>query len=123
MLFDGQERKQASIRIEPAELRHYCDRLRRRYQNLLETPWLPQQAVLLTYEELAADPAGSLRERICPLLGVPAVEPQTSHRKQNLLPLAQRVENYREVAALIASPLCRQHLQWPSQKQAKRRAA
>ena len=123
VLFDGEERKQAQLRINPVELRSYCDQIRRSYRELLAAPGLAQQAVLLSYEELTADPAWWLRERICPLLGTELVTPQTCHRKQNLLPLAERVENYRDVAALLASPLCRQHLEWPWQQQSQRRAA
>jgi LPS sulfotransferase NodH len=122
VLFDGQERKQARVWINPAELRDYCDRMRRAYRDLIATPWLSERAVLLSYEELTADPAWWLENEICPLLGVPPTAPQTCLRKQNIQPLAERIENYREVAALLASPLCRQHLQWPWQ-QAKRQAA
>ena len=68
--------------------------------------WL--QWTILSYEEFAADPVGCLRARICPLLGVPAAAPQTKLRKQNTLPLKDRITNYHEVAALISSPLCRQ---------------
>jgi hypothetical protein len=78
--------------------------------------------VLLSYEELTADPATWMRDQICPLLGADFIQPQSSQRKQNLLPLSQRVENYREVSALLASPLCRQYLEWPRQ-QSQRRAA
>lgn len=122
VLFDGEQRKQTQLYIDPAALRAYCDQIRRAYRDLLAAKWLPEQAVLLSYEELTAEPAWWLRERICPLLQTRFIEPQTSHRKQNLLPLAERVANYREVAALLASPLCRQHLEWPWQ-QTQRRAA
>jgi len=122
-LLDGEKRKQTRLRIDPAALRTYCDQIRRWYRDLLAAKWLPQQALLLSYEELVDDPSGWLRDRICPLLGTEMVEPQTCHRKQNLLPLPERVENYREVAALLASPLCQQHLEWPWQQAAQRRAA
>jgi len=79
--------------------------------------------LLLSYEELIADPARRLADDICPLLGVPPTEPQSFLIKQNKLPLAERVENYREVAALLSSPLCQQYYVWPGQQQARRRAA
>jgi hypothetical protein len=78
---------------------------------------------LVSYEELVADPARRLRDDICPLLGVPPAEPQSFLLKQNKQPLAERVENYREVAALLSSSLCQQHYVWPGQQQARRRAA
>jgi LPS sulfotransferase NodH len=123
VLLEGQERKQARVWINPAELRSYSDAVRRAYREVLAHSWLPQRAMLLSYEELVADPARCLRDRVCPLLGVPAVSPETCLRKQNTLPLAQRVANYHEVAALLASPLCRQQYVWPWQQLGARRAA
>jgi len=122
-LYHERERKQTRVRVEPAALRTYCDRLRQRYQEALQRPWMPERALLLSYEELVADPARRLREDICPLLGAPPAEPQSFLIKQNKLPLAERVENFREVAALLNSPLCQQYYVWPGQRQALRRAA
>lgn len=117
------ERKLARVRVEPQLLRTYCERERRRYQDVVQHPWLPERALLLSYEELVADPARRLADDICPLLGVPPAEPQSLLIKQNNLPLAERVENYREVAALLNSPLCQQHYVWPGQQARRRRAA
>jgi LPS sulfotransferase NodH len=122
VLMTGQERKQATVTIDAVELRNYCDATRRAYRDVIATPWLRERAVLLSYEDLTADPAAQLAERICPFLGVRAVAPQSTLRKQNTLPVAERVANYDEVEALLASPLCRQHYVWPWQPQEQRRA-
>ena len=122
-LSSDQDRKQARVRINPAALREYCERLRRWYHNVIDQPWLPQRALLVSYEELAADPRRLIHEGICPLLQVPPGEPQSHLRKQNTLPLAQRIENYREVAGLLNSPLCHQHYTWPGQQRLRRHAA
>jgi LPS sulfotransferase NodH len=121
-LREGQVRKQARVIIKPAELRTYCDRIRRAYREVLDHPWLSERGVLLSYEELTADPQYWLDQHICPLLGVLAGRAETCLRKQNTLPLAERVENYREVAALLASPLCQQRYAWPSQQRMRRAA-
>jgi hypothetical protein len=97
------------VTIEPVELRWYCSELRRQYASLLEAPWLGECSVLVSYEELVADPRGIFAERICPLLATRYAEPRTRLRKQNPQPLAERVENYTEIADLLASPQCRQH--------------
>jgi hypothetical protein len=49
--------------------------------------------------------------------------PQTQLCKQNTRPLAQQVTNYRDVAALLQSPLCRQHHSWPWQRSNGKHAA
>jgi LPS sulfotransferase NodH len=122
-LYHERERKQVRVHVDPSALRTYIERLRKRYQHAIDRPWMPGRALLLSYEELTADPARRLREDICPLLGVPPAEPQSFLLKQNKQPLAERVENYREVAALLHSPLCQQYYAWPSRQPALRRAA
>jgi hypothetical protein len=66
----------------------------------------------LSYEELTSDPRGIFAERICPLLATRYDEPRTRLRKQNPQPLSERVENYDQIADLVASPQCRQHYAW-----------
>jgi LPS sulfotransferase NodH len=114
MLRPGEQQRQTRITIDPQELRQYCDGTRQAYRDLLAHDWLRERAAIVSYEELTADASGCLSRKICPLVGVPAIEPSTYLCKQNTLPLVQRVENYQHVAALLASPLCRQHHAWPS---------
>ncbi len=123
MLRPGEEQRQTRITIDPQELRRYCDDTRNAYREVLAHRWLTERGAILSYEELTADAQGCLGQRICPLLGVPVIEPKTSIRKQNTLPLSQRVVNYQQVAALLASPLCRQHHDWPTAAPAPRRIA
>jgi LPS sulfotransferase NodH len=117
-LLPGQERKRASVTVDPDELRRYCEQTRRGYEEVLTYPALAERGAILSYEELTADPVQCLRERICPLLGVPAIEPKTIRRKQNPQPLAERVVNFSEIAALAASPLCRQEYALPARREA-----
>jgi LPS sulfotransferase NodH len=123
LLMAGQERKRTSVVINPDELRAYCDQMRANYRQVLAHPWLAGRSVLLNYEELTADPQHWLNEHIWPLLDLPPVPPQTYLLKQNTEPLAQRISNYREVATLLHSPLCKQYHVWPWQRHAERRAA
>ncbi len=109
----GESARRTEIVINPAELRGYCDDVRRRYHDAVSQRWLAERAVLLSYEELVANPAGWLKQEICPLLGVPFHAPQTRLLKQNTRPLAEQILNYREVAGLLHSPLCRQQHDWP----------
>jgi LPS sulfotransferase NodH len=122
-LSEGQEQKQALVTIRPAALRTYCEATRQAYTNLLSPSWLVDRSVLVSYEELTADPATWLRDEICPLLDAPAIEPRINLRKQNTLPMSERVANYHEVAALLASPLCQQHYSWRGASQSRTRKA
>jgi LPS sulfotransferase NodH len=117
----GQPPKHAKITIDPAELKAYCERVRSGYQNVLGQAWLGERAVLVSYEELIDRPCYWLHEHIGPLIGVCGARPVSRLRKQGTQPLEQRIENYREVAALLASPLCRQ--QYTLHMSAERRSA
>jgi len=119
----GDEAKDAEIAIDAGELRRYCDEIRRGYCEVLKHSWLADRAVLLSYEELIADTASWLQTHICPLLGVNYNPPKTRLRKQNTQPLADRVANYRDVSALLHSPLCRQFHHWPYAAATRARAA
>lgn len=123
LLRPGEEVKRAEFAIVPSELRAYCDITRRGYCEVLKHSWLANRAVLLSYEEFTADAEYWLERHICPLLNVPFVPPQTRLCKQNTRPLAQQVANYKEVATLLHSPLCRQFHHWPWQRSAQQRAA
>jgi LPS sulfotransferase NodH len=109
ILVDGQEHKQPRFTIDTESLGSYCTSIRQAYREILHHAWLAQRGVLISYEDLAADPAACLSDKICPLLGVPPTQPKTSLRKQNTLTLEDRVANYREVASVLHSPLCVQH--------------
>jgi LPS sulfotransferase NodH len=122
LLREGETPREAEIHVDPQELRAYCDDMRRRYRSVVECNWLEGRAVLLSYEELVADPTNWLKHRICPLLNVPFGGTQTRLVKQSTRPFAERITNYREVAALLQSPLCRQQHNWPW-RQATKRAA
>jgi LPS sulfotransferase NodH len=117
------EPRQVRVSIDPSELRAYCEKTRGAYREILRHAGLSQRVVLLSYEELTSNPGRCLGELICPLLGVPPIEPQTCLRKQNTLPLAERIVNYSEVAALVGSPLCQQRYAWPWRQQVARVAA
>ena len=123
LLRPGEQRKQAELTIKPTELRAYCDDIRRGYCEVLHHRWLEGRSVLLSYEELIDDPEHWLRDQICTLLGVQYAPLQTQLCKQNTRPLAQQVTNYRDVAALLQSPLCRQHHSWPWQRAGRKQAA
>jgi LPS sulfotransferase NodH len=104
----GQKPRQAQVIVDPHDLRAYCDHTRSRYCDVVERPWLADKAVLLSYEELVADPTRWLRDHICPLLGASFVALETRLVKQSTQPLREQIVNYHEVAALLHSPLCRQ---------------
>lgn len=112
-LVAGQERRQTRIYVSSAKLKTFCEDVRRSYRDLLNHAELAGRSVLLSYEDLSADPSWWLSEQICPLLGVAAAPPRSHLCKQNVGPLSERVENYREVAALLSSPLCQQRYHRP----------
>jgi LPS sulfotransferase NodH len=122
ILLKDQDRKQVRVLVDPVELRQYCETVKQSYRKILEHRWLAERAVLVSYEELTADPHGWLGGHIAPLLGVPPGQLATTLRKQNTSPIAERVANYGEVAALLASPLCQQRYVWPWRKSTERHA-
>jgi LPS sulfotransferase NodH len=123
LLLPGEEQKQPRLVIQPRELRDYCAGIRAAYAPVLEHPGLAARSAIVTYEELTHQPAACLRQAICPLLGLPALELQTNLRKQNTQHLATRIANYSQVAALLTSPLCHQHYEWPEQRTIRPRLA
>jgi len=123
LLRPGEERKHAELEIDASQLRVYCDDVRRRYRDAISLPWLAGRAVLVSYEELTADPNNWLGNHICPLLGVPFVAPEMRLCKQSTQSLAEQIANYREVADLLHSPLCRQFHHAPWHREMRQRAA
>jgi LPS sulfotransferase NodH len=122
LLREGETPRHAEIHVDPQELRAYCDDMRRRYRDVVERRWLEGKAVMVSYEELVSDPGYWLTQHICPLLAVPFAGAQTRLVKQSTRPLAERVVNYRDVAALLHSPLCRQQHRFPWSQTARRAA-
>lgn len=120
LVMSGQERKQAQIKIDTTELRNYCDHLRASYREAISHKCLAGRSMLLSYEELIADPAYWLSKHICPLIGAQPLPPRTYLEKQNTRPLAQQIINYQQVATLLHSPLCRQHHAFPWDRQSHR---
>jgi len=110
ILLPGQERKRASVTVNPDVFERHCHETRRGYEEVLAHPAVRERGVLLSYDQLATDPSRCLRDVICPLLAVPASQPRTNLCKQSVEPLAERVANYTEVAALLNSPLAMLHL-------------
>jgi LPS sulfotransferase NodH len=123
ILLDGQQMKQYPLTIDPAALRAYSDEMRRGYHEVLAHPLIADRGTVISYEELTDDSEACMRDHICLLLGVPPAKPESALRKQNPQPLAGRVANYAQVAALIASPLCRQRYELPWRSSFRRKAA
>ena len=106
--------RQTRVAIDPVELKWYCHSLRRLYEGVLAHHWLRDCSVLISYEELTADPRAVLGKRICPLLNASPVEPRTVLQKQNQRPLQERIMNYHQIAPLLDLPECRQSYAWPT---------
>lgn len=123
LLLPGEQQKQVPVIVDPTELRRFCQSVRQEYQEVLTHRAIRERSIVLSYEELTEDPVGCLRDQVCSLLEVPAVEPQATLRKQNPQPLSQRVANYSEIAAFVLSPLSRQRYGLPRRRQFQRRAA
>jgi len=113
VVHQGQAPQQVSVSIDPLELKWFCDETRLLYESLLADGALRYSGMLLSYEELVADPVDVFARRICPLLGLPASAPRTTMLKQNPRPLAERIVNYAEIAPLLDNPRCRQRYSWP----------
>ncbi len=122
VLLDGERRIETGLHIDPDDLRRFAEETRQQYATILRHSWLRERSLLLSYEELIENPDACLTNRIGPLLGVPASLPQTNMRKQNRLPLHQRVINYQEVAPFLDSRICQQHYAWPEKDSARRAA-
>jgi LPS sulfotransferase NodH len=112
MVRRGDTPKQARVTVDPVELAGFSAQTQWHYQRLLSHGWLRQKAVLLSYEELVADPEGWIAGQICPLLGLPPAQPQTRLVKQNRQTLAERVVNYEAVAEVLNDPRHLQRYAW-----------
>ena len=123
LLLPGQDRKRARVTIDSKELRTYCDTTRRSYEQAIAHRAVAEHGVVLSYEQLTARPSQCVREFICPLLNIPAIDPTSQMRKQNAEPLSQRVANYDEIAALALSPHCHQRYYPPGWRYENRFAA
>jgi len=102
------------VSVDAQQLVAYCQRVRQSYASLFDRAWLQDCSAVMSYEQLVADPDEVFARQICPLLGIEGGRPQTDLRKQNTLPLADRIANYSQVKEVIDSPVCRQRHHWPS---------
>ncbi len=107
LLKDPAARKDATVRVEREPLLAFYERHRQCYGALMQCPWLRDKAVIVSYEELVADPNAVFRESVCPLLGLPVVTVHTDMVKQNPHGLRDTVENYDEVADLLTGAQAR----------------
>jgi LPS sulfotransferase NodH len=123
LLAPGEQQRQAQVTIDPVSLRRFCEHTQAAYRAALAHPGLMERAVLLSYEELTANPRSCLNERICPLLGLPASDATARTRKQNMQHFSERVGNYAAVAELLRSPFCQQRHVWPGRRATGRQAA
>jgi len=121
ILLPGQKAKKIQVTIDAQELNDYCHTMRRGYASLTATGAVADRGAVLSYEQLTTDPAGCLRNIVCPLLQVPFVEPSTTLRKQNTQSLENRVTNYAALASILNGTMC--HLQlsssWTSPKRSR----
>jgi LPS sulfotransferase NodH len=106
-LLPGQQRKNAATIVDPAALTLYCEEMRQMYTTIVNHPAIAHRGAIISYEQLAANPARCLREIVCPLLSVSYSEPKSNLCKQSVGSLASRVTNYSEVAGILNGPLCR----------------
>lgn len=115
--------RHARVRIDPVKLKSYCQQSQASYRELLASRALEGRSVVLSYEELTAQPAAVIEQQICPLLEVPYRPPQARLRKQGIAPLEERVLNCRQIAGLWADPQCWQQYALPHGQSSVRRAA
>jgi len=110
ILLPGQKARKAQVTIDADELNDYCHAMRRGYAAFTSSTAAANRTALLSYEQLTTDPAGCLRNIVCPLLHVPYVELTTTLRKQNPDSLQDRVTNYHALASVLNGPMCRLEL-------------
>jgi hypothetical protein len=111
------------IQIDLVRLISFVKETRAAYRVIFDQFPPPERSLVLSYEQLTENPEAWLNDRIGPLLGLPAAVAQTILRKQNVLPIEQRVTNFHEVSSLLASPLCRQYYACPEQHSSRQFAA
>lgn len=105
-LLEGQKRISARVDIDPSELRRYCQKTKEFYRDLLAHSAIRDRGIYLSYETLSSSPLSCFRDMICPFVGVTIRECESAHRKQNVSSYEEQISNYREIAGLLASPLC-----------------
>jgi len=111
------------VSIDPAQLVSFCQTTQRSYASVLSRPWLQDCSVLMSYEQLVADADEIFAHHVCPLLGIADQRPQTDLRKQNTVPLEERVANYDEIQDVVRSSICHQQHRWPGATNPSSKAA
>jgi hypothetical protein len=101
------------IIVNPAELRAYCDQIRRLYCELIRQPVLAGRSIVVSYEALLARPAHALLQLSAMLEIQLSVGPARA-RVENSPTLSSRIENYHDISALVNGPLCRQSHRLPA---------
>jgi LPS sulfotransferase NodH len=110
ILLPGQERKRATVSVNPAAFKQHCAETHRGYEEVLAHPAIRERGVVLTYDELTIDPSRCVNKVICPLLAVPPAQPTSQLCKQSFETLSERVANYADVETLLNSPIARLQL-------------
>lgn len=102
---DGEEQPPPpSLTFDRARFEAYLREARADLDATLGHPTIREHGLVVAYEDLAADPAGVLRERIAPFLGRPVPEHVAPRlRRQRNYDVADVVRNRDEVADLLAT--------------------
>lgn len=86
-----------SLRVNIDDYLAYRTMITRRYNEALSQLQGCPRTILASYEEISTDPQGFFNEGIFPRLGVSPIDVTTKMRKQNQIPIRDRISNYSEI--------------------------
>ena len=102
--------EQVRVRLGRQETLDEYEQLRGLYARLLSQPGLTQDALLVSYEELVADPQRVFDRGICPHFGWPIARVHTRLVKLGPESLEDAVANYAEIADVLGGESACQRL-------------
>jgi len=93
--------KRAKIVVDLDELEAFYQVNNSEYESVINHPALQGRSCLVAYEDVAAHAQEVFDNDLFPFLGVPPVKIATSYVKQGKKSMAETVENYNEIEAVI----------------------
>ena len=106
----GQAEQVRSLRIDVSGFVEFAEKIRDDFARAINAVSEKSQMCLVSYEELANDPAAVFDSKICPFLDIEPVVLTTSLRKQNRKSLRELVENFEELEPYLDEYTL--HLNW-----------
>ena len=99
-----------SIYVGTSKLREFCEWIKGFYHEIyIRYPWLTDDSITISYEDLASNAQEIFDNVIFPFLGLPSSQISSTFKKQNIKELSEMIENYYDVKPLIEQTFVKQN--------------